>query len=155
MRANVIELSQASDEEDFKRRVFASVGDLSQYDILGERVLVATYVPPERTKGGIIRPNANVNEARFSSPTGLVLKLGRAAFKYDGQYSFEGTPPAVGDFVQFGVSDAREFFLGPKGAIVSHDHGVSCRLLRSESIYAVIDDPSRLGQGGGFENLGG
>ncbi len=155
MRANVIELAQAGGLEDFKSKVFTFVGDLSNYEVLGDRVLIATYVPPEKTKGGIIKPGGKVTEVRFSGIAALVLKLGPTAFRYDGPYPFEGTPPAVGQFVQCQPGNAREFFLGPVGDIVSQDHGVSCRLIRSELIEAILDDPERVTQGNGFENLSG
>jgi hypothetical protein len=153
MRANVIELAQASDVAEFKEKVFKFIGDLTDYHVIGDKVLIATYVPPEKTKGGIIRPNAKVGEVRFSGCAHLVLKLGESAFKYDGAFEYQGIKPQPGDFVQCQPGNAREFFLGPKGAIASHDHGVSCRLMPSSLIEAIVDDPERVAQGNGFENL--
>lgn len=157
MRANVVELAQLSADQDFKEYVFDFLGDLSAYEILGERVLIATYVPPEKTKGGIIMPGRKVTEARFTGVCGLVIKLGNAAFKYMGPYPWDETVPRpkVGDWVQFEPSSGREFFLGPKGEFATNDHGISCRMMPSDLISAIVDDPQRVGAGNGFENLGG
>lgn len=155
MRANVAHLASFSGPEESKQAVFEFLGDLDTYTVLGDRVLVATYIPPNKSKGGILFVDSKQAEARFTGPVGLVLKLGSNAFEYDGQFKWEGVKPVVGDWVQFSSTDAREFFLGPSGRQAQHDNGISCRTFRSDQIVAIIDDPQRVGSGGGFENLGG
>lgn len=153
MRANIVELAQVAGPKEFRRYVFDFIGEMDNFDVLGDRVMVATYIPPEKTKGGIIRPGVNLGEARFTGCVGLVLKLGQMAFKYDGAYPYEGKIPAEGDWVHYDPTNAREFFLGPKGDRATSDHGISCRTMRSDFILAIIDDPDRVGRGNGFENL--
>lgn len=151
MRANVISLAQTTSPQDYKDYVFDFLGDLAAYQVLGDRVLVATYIPPEKTKGGIIRPNANVGEVRFTGIVGLVLKLGPSAFKYDGQFLMEGAKPQAGDWVQYPYSDSKEFFFGAPSK--SDGAGIPCRLIHCELIAAIVDDPERVARGNGFENL--
>ena len=131
MKLNIVELSQA---DDYKKAVLKSLGDLSKFDVLGSSVLVATYVRPEKTKGGILMPDRMKDEDRYQGKVGLVIKKGSAAFKYDGPYPFEGEAPEIGDYVMFHSSDAREVGI----------RGVSCKLIDSSLIKMVVPRPEDL-----------
>lgn len=133
-KLNVIELSQAAD---FKVAVLEKLQrwlDDDRNKLHGTDVLMATYVEPEKTAGGIIRPQSNINEARFQGKLGLVLKLGPTAFKYDGQYEFEGEPPQIGDYVMFHASAPRELSI----------LGTSCKLIDSSQIKMTVGDPASI-----------
>ena len=133
-KLNLIELAQA---DDFKVAVLKHLKPWlsEQRNILhGTDVLMATYVEPETTPGGIIRPPSNINETRFQGKIGLVLKLGPTAFKYDGQYEFEGEAPKVGDYVMFHASAPRELSI----------MGTSCKLIDSSQIKMTVADPTHI-----------
>jgi co-chaperonin GroES (HSP10) len=128
---NVVELSQA---QDFKTTVLEKLGDLSRYEVLGSNVLLATYIEPEKTAGGIIRPQRNVEEARWQGKVGLILKLGPTAFQYDGPYEWPATArkPSVGDWVMHHASEARELSI----------KSTSCKIIDSTLIRLVVPNPA-------------
>lgn len=139
MKSTVVELARSKDQ---KQLIFERVGDLTKHQVLKDLVLVATYIEPETTAGGIIKPDRMLDESRYQGKVGLVLKLGPTAFKYDGAYPYEGPIPVVGDWVKFHPSNAREFFLGGPGG--KGNSGISCRHVSSELIEAIIDDPEKI-----------
>jgi hypothetical protein len=130
MRAKTLELARA---ENAKAELLKQVGDLDGVQLPNDLVLLATYIEPERTKGGILIPQKSLDESRFQGKAALLLKRGPTAFQfYDGGYAWQGPVPAEGDWVIFRFSDAWETFI----------RGVSCRIVESEFIKAVIDDPT-------------
>lgn len=131
MRVNVIEASQAPN---FRKYVKEKLGTLDDYVVLGSNVLVATYVEREKTKGGIFLPQNTTNEIRHQGKVSLVLKLGEAAFKYDGPYEYTGRKPKVGEYVMCHASDVRELAINE----------VSCRLVDSSLIRMIVPDPDAL-----------
>ena len=50
-------VSQASDP---KQAILETVGDISGVHLLADMVLLGTYIRPQKTAGGIIRPDVNV-----------------------------------------------------------------------------------------------
>jgi co-chaperonin GroES (HSP10) len=78
--------------------IFASIGDLSAYEIGPRQVLIATYRRPEKTIGGIVLPKSNLDEDLFQSKAGLIVKAGEDA-------QFAGKDLNVGDWVVVRPSD--------------------------------------------------
>lgn len=117
-----------------KKAILDMVGDLSGVHLMADMVLLGTYIRPERTKGGIIRPGSNVEEDVWQGKVGLIIKMGPDAFEDTQDYVFnfgESGKPKVGDWVVFKVGDAwslniKEF---------------PCRYIRDAGIKMVIDDP--------------
>ncbi len=134
MKLNVVELSERSATDDFKTMVLKALGALSAFKVLGAPVLGATYVQPRKTAGGIIIPEKTVDEDRWQGKLNLVLKLGESAFKFDGAYPYEGTVPAVGDYVVAHTSDTREIGI----------RGVSCRTIPCSLIRLIVPDPDAI-----------
>ncbi len=128
MRVDVIAASRSGN---FRKYVKDKLGSLEDYVVLGSNVLCATYVLPEKTAGGIIRPNLHVDQDRFQGKISLVLKLGESAFKYDGPYEYLGRKPKVGEYVMCHASDPRELAINE----------VSCRLVDSSLIRMIVPDP--------------
>lgn len=130
MRAKTLELSRASDA---KAELLKQVGDLSGLSLPNDMVLLATYIEPEKTKGGIILVQKTIDEGRYQGKVGLVLKKGPTAFKFtQGGFAYEGDVPEVGDWVVYRLSDAWESLIG----------GVSCRFIDSDLIKAITNDPT-------------
>lgn len=134
MKLNVVELAKRDANITFKKAVLALLGDLSNFHVLGSNVLVASYIQPEKTAGGIIVPESSIHEDRWQGKANLVLKLGETAFKYDGPYEYKGTIPKPGDYVMFHTSDGRELGI----------RGTSCRLVDSSLIKMITPDPDEL-----------
>ena len=139
MRLNVVEMTAADDPRSY---IMNKVGDLKGHRLLGDRVLIATYMGTGKSPGGIIIPDKTVEEARFQGKVGLVLKIGPMAFKYDGPFAYEGDRPSVGDWVMYFPVNAREFFLGGRGG--KGGDGISCRQIRSEFVETILDNPDSI-----------
>jgi co-chaperonin GroES (HSP10) len=147
-------LSEIADAQskgvDPKRAHLDAVGDYSGYECFHNRLLVCTYVRPNKTAGGIILSDQSTKEDRFQSRCGLVLKLGPTAFVDDNVVKFGKIGRTKtgkyrkgsireGDWVVFSPANGREiFFVDKKG------HGMSCRIIEDSFIDGRIDDPSKL-----------
>src|SRR5215475_2443467 len=68
----IVEISRAQDP----RQALIDAVDVSEIETCGENLLVATYIRPERTRGGIIRPESNIKEDEFQGNVGLVVQVG-------------------------------------------------------------------------------
>lgn len=131
--ASVATLERLSQAKDAKSALKKEVGDISKIGIMGNRVLVAIYIAPERTKGGLIRAVQTIKEDVWQGTVGLVLKKGEQAFRDDAGTStyFHGESVGVGDWVVFRPGDARRIQI----------NGVDCRFVEDTLIDMVIDDP--------------
>src|SRR5882672_7099280 len=116
--------------EDPKEALLSALRDISGLDIFHNQVMVATYIGPEKTTGGIILPDKSLAENRFQGKVGLVVKIGPLAFKDDpvnGAF-FGGDHVAEGDWVFFRPADGMELFS------VDKTGGVPCRVFRDVDI---------------------
>lgn len=113
------DISQAANP---KLAIIKAAGDLSREIVLYDLVLVGTYIRPEKTSGGIIRPLENVQEDQFQGKTGLVLKIGE-----------EVTKPVVsiGDWVVYSIKDGWAVTV----------NGAPCRLVPHDRIRMVTSNP--------------
>ena len=128
-RQSIDKVSQSADP---KSAMVKAVGDLSGIEVMYNMVLVATYVRPSLTRGGIIRPDSNVEEDVWQGKVGLVLKLGPNAFESDDEFDFKGQKADVGDWCVFKVGDAWQLTVGQW----------PCRLVRDSSIRLKLNDPT-------------
>lgn len=124
----ITELSQASDP---KSALMKAVGDLSQEKVFFNQILVATYIRPEKTTGGIIRPQSNVQEDEYQGKVGLVIKKGPQAFKDDDSIAFDGQDVQTGDWVVYRVGDG----------FACTVNGVPCRMLTDRTLRMQISKP--------------
>lgn len=124
-------IERISTSDNPKQAILDVIGDLSGVEIMGDRVLIGTLIRPEKTKGGIIRPDANKEEDVWQGKVGLVLKLGPDAFKDTSDYSFSRTIQ-VGEWCIYQVGDAWSLQ-------VNH---CPCRLVRDVNIRMVVKDPN-------------
>lgn len=131
MNLNIYDLAKRPASVSFKEAAMTALGNLDGYTVLTSNVLVATYIKPGKTTGGIILPDSSTDEDRWQGKIGLVLKLGETAFKYDGSAFYEGTAPKVGDYVMFHTSDSRELGI----------NGTSCRFVDSSLVRMIVPDP--------------
>lgn len=124
------------------------------------RVIVATYVRPNITRGGIIMTDKSADEDRWQGKAGLLLKRGPVAFEYDevlehvhnapvdtaedvARYQAERDLgiPQIGDWVMFRNSETWEIGLCVDPAT---GEAVSARVVADDSILAVVNDPSAI-----------
>lgn len=126
------QLAQATDP---KRALFEAVGDLSGLDIFHNQVLVAIYVRPEKTAGGIIRPGDNIKEDEYQGKVGLVVKRGPAAFLDTAEEDFLGQSVEVGDWVVFKVGDGWQITIRDTACRILTDRTVRMRTKNPEDVF--------------------
>ena len=138
MRANLRDIAAAA-SYDPATALTDALGDMSDYEVAANDVLVATYVAPDRIMqgfeaiGGLIKTDRNVDEDRFQGKVGLIIKMGPDAFaKSKSKYE-------VGDWVVYRPSDGFEVFL--KDRRTGND-GVPCRFIEDLRIRGAVTDPS-------------
>lgn len=120
-----------SKSNDPKKAILDLLGDLKDIEIIGDSVLVATYIRPEMTKGGILRPDSNKVEDVWQGKAGLVVKWGPDSFRNPETGDTYEQHVAVGEWCVFFVGDAKPL----------HVKGYPCRLVRDTSIRMKIKDP--------------
>jgi co-chaperonin GroES (HSP10) len=121
-----------------KQAILDSIGDrLDGVEVFHNLVLVGTYVAPEKTPGGIIRPDSALAEDRFQGKIGLVLRIGPGAFKDDKVAQFWGVSLKEYDWIWFRPGDGYEFF-----SVDATGKGTSCRVFEDTQIKGRVADPS-------------
>lgn len=98
-------IQEISQSDDPARAILKAVGDLSKEEVLGDLVLVGVYIRPEKTKGGIYRPQENIREDEFQGKVGMVLKAGPLAFADWEPDDFKGQWAKSGTWVVYAVKD--------------------------------------------------
>jgi hypothetical protein len=63
-------------EKDPRQALLEQAGDVSRFEICDNEVLIAIYMRPEKTKGGIVMVPRNLQEDLYQSKIGLVLRIG-------------------------------------------------------------------------------
>lgn len=119
--------------EDPAEKLLKELGDISQLELFHTQVLCAIYVAPEKTAGGIIRPQSNIEEDIHQGKIGLVVKLGPQAFESSGQWSWPADI-GLGDWVFYKVSDGWACTINK----------VKCRILDDVDVRGRVDHPDRV-----------
>jgi len=135
MRVKLRDIAEQA-SKDPKEALFQAVGSLDDIEVFHNLVLVATYVPPDRSPGGILYADRKLDEDRFQGKVGLVLKVGPLAFKDEGHIQFGGVKVERGDWVVAKFSDGWELFHGEGST------GASVRLFQDSHIRGRVKDPS-------------
>lgn len=120
----IVELSQVPPKM-AKAIYIQKMGNISGIEVASDLVLVATYFRPEKTAGGIIRPDDNIREDEYQGKVGLAVKLGPAQDVTDGFIS-------TGDWVVYSIKDGWSVTV----------NGMACRLVPLERIRMKVSDPS-------------
>ncbi len=104
-----------------------TVGELPEP--VGYRLLVLPFTPKEKTKGGILFSQEQLDKARIATTCGYVLKMGDLA--YADKEKFNKPWCKVGDWVMF----AR--YAGSRLPI----EGGEVRILNDDEVLGTIKDP--------------
>lgn len=138
-RLKLREIAEAA-EFDPKQALLTSLGDLiREIEPFHNWVMVAQYVRPEKTAGGIIRPDRTLQEDRFQGKVGLVLKWGPLAFQDDSVAKFGGVRLKEHDWVFYRASDTWEMH-----ALDKTEAGTSCRFIEDSKIIGRTTDPAMI-----------
>jgi len=98
----------------------------------GWRILVLPFTPKEKTKGGILFSQEQLDKARIATTCGYVLKMGDLA--YADKDKFNKPWCKIGDWVMF----AR--YAGSRLPI----EGGEVRILNDDEVLGTIDDPESI-----------
>jgi len=129
-----------SEEKDPKKPILDAIGHaIGDITLMGGDVLVATYVEPEKTKGGVYMPETRLSESRWQGKSGLVLAMGHDAFRWfeEGQ-PYEGPKPSIHDWVFYRASDSWEICLCPDS---ESNKGYSVRMIADKDIKGILSRP--------------
>jgi co-chaperonin GroES (HSP10) len=118
-------------EADPKEMLLKELGDISKVELLNTQVLVAVYIRPEKTKGGIIMAAKARDEDRHQSKVGLILKTGPSAFVDEDGKWFSDLDLKAGDWIVFRPSDGWNITV----------NGILCRMFDDTAIRARIPHP--------------
>ena len=148
IKGNITTLAKLDGPEAQKTKIFDDLGDLAQYEVLGEDIIVAIYAEsnvlaefkgPDGKPFQLIGTDNRTTESRYQGKTGVIVAMGPTAFQFhnNGQ-PYDGIKPAVGDWVVFWPSDGRELWLRDAK---SKGEGVTCRKVHWSSIVMRVSDP--------------
>ena len=107
-----------------RKKLREAVGDVSGFNIANNEVLIAIYLRPEKTYGGIVLTSKTLDEDIFQSKVGLVLKIGASC-------KFQNIEVNVGDWVVARPNDTCALEL----------NFVPCRLVYDDQVRATVDKP--------------
>ena len=99
---------------------------------VGYRLLVLPFTPKEKTKGGILFSQEQLDKARIATTCGYVLKMGDLAYKDEEKFIEPWCK--VGDWVMF----AR--YAGARLPI----EGGEVRILNDDEVLGTIGDPESI-----------
>lgn len=137
MRANLRDIAQAATASSPERALLDAAGDLTDYEVFHNFVLISPYVAEK--VGSIIRPDNHLEEDRYQGKVGLVLKCGPLAFSEQVADHFTGDAIQPGDWVVYRGSDTYEMFIKDRRKV--HD-GLPVRLIEDTLIKMRVSDPS-------------
>lgn len=153
--STIHKLAKLDGPSEQKKQILADLGDMSEFELLDDDILIATYVDSAVAASGkradgtsyqILKPDQTTSEARWQGKVALVVAIGPTAFSYhaNGQ-PYEGKKLKVGDWVVIHPADGREIFLrnASKGKETSQDY-VACRRIHWKSILMRVKDPRRI-----------
>lgn len=132
---------------DPKKEILDKLGDLSGVRVAQNEVLLAIYMRPARSAGGLYLTDNDRKEDRYQGKVGLVVKIGEACrflrLSQDGARTF-GIEVKLHDWVVVRPSDTwtMDVNTDPKAAYI--EDFVPCRLIYDDHVRLVIDAPGMI-----------
>lgn len=120
-------LHEVDPREDLMKRV----GDVNDIELFNTNVLVAVYVRPEKTAGGIMMTSNYRDEDKYQGKIGMLLTHGPTAFTESEGKWFHGKTFKPGDWLIFRPSDGWPITI----------NGVLCRMLHDDRFLGRVPHP--------------
>ena len=117
------------------KEIREAIGDLSQFEIFGNYVLIGVYKRPEQTQGKIFIPETTRHEDTLQGKAGLVLAMGPNAFVSDENYDFGSQKIKVGDWVAIFVSDGRKIQINKQLCRLVEDQHIRLRIPAPDAVW--------------------
>jgi hypothetical protein len=140
----VLKSKQNDPAAQLKRDILAKIGDVSEFEIAQNEILLAIYQRPETTAGGIIQVAQTLKEDIYQGKVGLVVKIGEhCQFDRVDPYTNikTGIPISLHDWVVVRPSDTWALDVNMKSDTLSKKDFVPCRLVHDKDIRAKIPHP--------------
>jgi co-chaperonin GroES (HSP10) len=118
-------------DTDPKQALLDEMGPLDDLEVFNNQVLVAIYVRPNKTKGGIMLSEQTRDEDKWQGKVGLVVKKGPTAFKDEEDTWFKDIKVEVGDWVVCRPGDGWNINV----------HNVMCRMIADYDIRGRVSAP--------------
>jgi hypothetical protein len=113
------------------QKILEEIGDLSTVEIFNNQILVGVYIRPQKTKSGLYLSDKTIDEDRYQSKVGLLLKAGPRAFEPNDDGWFDGVTFNLNDWLVFRPSDGWSITV----------HGVLCRMLIDTQVKKRVKHP--------------
>ena len=97
------------------RELLKTIGDISDIEVLNDRILIAIYRHQGTTKGGIITTARTEDESDYQGKVGLVLKVGPLV-NTPGKDQTRGAELRIGDWVVVNPSSGLSMHAGQHGS---------------------------------------
>jgi hypothetical protein len=134
-RQTIERFSACCDPDELRQEIWETLGRtyIDGVHIMFNRVLLAIYIAPERSKGGIYRTSTSKEEDLWQGKVGLVVGLGPDAFVDDPTHGvlFNNQRANIGEWVVFKVGDTWDMVI----------NDVACRLVEDANIKMKLKDP--------------
>lgn len=117
-------------EGDPRQQLLEKLGDISNIELFHNQVLLAVYIRPQKTKSGLYLTDSHVDEDRYQSKVGLLVKSGPQAFEQDGNW-FSNLKFNENDWLVFRPSDGWSITV----------NGVLCRIFDDINIRGRVPHP--------------
>lgn len=129
---------KAIHSSDPAKEILDRAGDLTQFELMGNQVLLGVYIRSNETKLGgstFYLPDQTVKEDEWQGKAGLVLKKGPTAFVSDKNYDFKGQDVEVGDWVSVWVSDGRKIKVNDQLCRIVMDTEIRMKIPAPDAVY--------------------
>lgn len=103
------------------------------YEPFHNQLLIAIYMRPEKTRGGIILTDKTLAEDQWQGKVGLVISKAKGAFASDDHVTFLDDI-AVGEWAVYRVSDGFSIDI----------QGIHCRVIEDVHIRGRVTDPAEI-----------
>ena len=120
--------------DDPAKTILDEIGDFSDVQVFNNQVLVAVYIRPQKTKSGIFLSDKTVDEDKYQSKVGLVLKKGPQAFSDESGSWFKDMDIKEGDWVIHRPSDGWSITV----------NNVLCRMLDDVNVRGSVGHPDHV-----------
>jgi co-chaperonin GroES (HSP10) len=117
-------------EVDPRDELFDKLGDITEFEVFNDMVLLAIYERPLMTKSGIALPDSTRDEDQHQGKAAMVIKLGPIANMAAGRDQ-RGDTLKVGDWVAIRPSDGWPIRVNK----------VFCRMINEKGIHLRIPAP--------------
>lgn len=128
---------------DTKQELIEKLGDLSGFTIAQNEVLLAIYVRPQMTPGGILVTPNYLKEDLYQGKVGLVVKIGAACefVRTSASGRSFGIDVKLHDWVVTRPADTWPIDVNGRPDVLLRSDFVACRLVFDDQIRGVIAHP--------------